>query len=130
MTLEFTTNTEEPLRRIVPFILDGEEMSAAVPKAAILVNLARKALDPTVDEREQIELLDEFLDDCMTDETAARLRERLADKDDHFDYTDVTRIVDALQGEFAERPPTKPAASTRSRRPTGKGSTARARSVG
>lgn len=128
--MEFTTDTTAPLRKRVPFILDGEELAASIPKAALLVDMARRALDPEIDDMEQMDLLDRFLDECMDEATATRLRERLLDPDDHLDYDTIAMIVEALQEEMTDRPPTKPARSSNSRARTGKGSTGRVRSVG
>lgn len=134
MTTPMTfTSPERDLDKVrTPFNLDGEILFAIQPKAAILLNLAKQVNVENEEDPANIRALDEFVDICMEEATAVRLRERMADPEDGFDLDTLVQIMQALQGVWADRPTGRPNDSS-GRQPTrrpGARSTGNARSVG
>lgn len=122
--LSFTTPVKE-LHALTPFEQDGELLHAVEPKGAQLMALLRD-VDRT-DQFGQIELIDSFMDLCLTEESATRLRERMDDPDDPFDVPELSNIIKALREVWGERPTGPSTPSSPSRRRTGTASTARSR---
>lgn len=125
--LSFTTPQRE-LGIVTPFVLDGETLSAVEPKASQLLAITRGLSDD--DMLAEVGIIDAFMDLCLTEETATRLRERMDDPQDPFDLDTLTNIIQALQGAWSKRPTGPSGPSSQQPRRTGKASTARARRTG
>lgn len=124
MTLDFTT--PEPAPRVHTIVrLDGEELVAVEPKGGQLMALQMAELTGVPEAK----IINDFLDLCMEPASAARIKARLIDSDDPFDMDTLGRIIAGLQEAWTNRPPTKPAASSKQRRSTGRTSTANTRRV-
>lgn len=122
--LDFTTPTRD-LHQVTVFKLDGEALEAVEPKSARFLSLVR-SID-TSDEFQQAGLIEDFLDLCMTEATAARLRERLDDDEDPFDLDTLTQIIRGLQEAWTRRPTGPSATSSGRPKRTGTASTVRRR---
>jgi hypothetical protein len=125
--LSFTTPARE-LGKTTPFDLDGETLYAVQPKVAALMAMVQDI--DTDDLSGQAAIIDDFIDVCMTEETAQRLHERLNDPQDPFDLDTLGKIISGLQGVWTQRPPTSRPASSRQAGRTGPESTVRSRRVG
>lgn len=94
--LTFTTKASEA-PKLLPFVLDGEQLTAVRPKEAAMLSLA--ALDET--DPVKIEgAMTSLLNGMFTPETAARLRARLDDPDDECDLSTLEPVIETLLLRF------------------------------
>lgn len=111
----------------IEFQVDGETWIATPPTGGqmALVMAAQAEHSSAV---EQIKGLIDFLDSVLDEEAQARYRERLMDRDDPFDISDVEAIIQWLMEEWSALPPTQPQDFLPSQSNTGRSSTAKRRS--
>ncbi len=121
--LSFSSPKREKERTSI--LLDGEQLWARRPKAAKLIEIMRMVNMEDSTDPSNVDALDEFLDQVMEPDTAARLRERMDDADDDFDIDTLVVIMEGLQETWSARPtgsgsasPAPPARKRSARRST------------
>jgi hypothetical protein len=103
----------------ITFDVDGEEFIAYPPTGSQLA-LALAANGSHSSTADRVAGVIDFLDGILDEKGQARFRERLLDREDPFDLTDVEQIVSWLASEWSGNPTQSQSGSPSSRRPAGR----------
>lgn len=95
MTLEFTTAAKR--YKPITFTLDGEEFTFNRPKDSMLVM-------SVWDGEDEGHATFKWLDKGLGEEQAEKIKNRLRDLDDDFDFDDLKDLIKKLLGEVSGRP--------------------------
>lgn len=111
----------------IEFDLDGEQFTAYPPTTGQMALVMEGQSSHDIGRR--IAAVINFMDSLLDTRGQSRFRQRLMDRDDPFELEQVQEIVDWLLEEWTGNPTESPSGSSRSRRSTGRRSTATAPSV-
>jgi hypothetical protein len=95
LTFTTTADTEAAQAEEQPFTIDGETYTAVRPKDAAYAFLSQAAAR-TSNNGDKVVAVFTFLDMALTEESASRLRDRLMDRDDPFQFEDAADIMGRL----------------------------------
>jgi hypothetical protein len=110
--LEFKTEprTQPAEGELVPVTIDGQPFSARRPKDSIAAQLGPVMSRRTVP-LVKMQLVLDFLEDCMLEPGRTVLHNRLTDPDDDFSVTDAVKVLLGIAEYWKAHPPVEAPAS-------------------
>lgn len=102
--LDFTTTKKDRTGQeaeTLPFKLDGEVYYAVKPPEAAFVYLSTAAARSTPT-TEKMAAIISFIGEALTEESGVRIRDRLLDRDDDLEFTDLLPILRKLAKSWAK----------------------------
>jgi hypothetical protein len=110
--LEFTTTPKERPEEgqtpeeagFIPVKIDGVEYWARRPKDAVVAQLG-PVMSRRTNNLVKMQLVLDFLEDCMVEPGRTLLRDRLLNEDDHFDVEDAVKVLRGIAEYWKAHPP-------------------------